>query len=210
MMYRTQLLQIMTAALKAANTLAGTNIYAPGDWPTDPQQGPAIQVGRQISENKISTVRGQPAFTTTAMITVDGRLAKTTGEDALTAIEILGDQIMQAILTSESLNRLLQQFSGVETAQEIDSSTGFHIAQITVRFALEFFESQEEFYMPVNPVAVEGIDVAVDSKNIFDPSGTYSGTPVTDNFPDAVVPAPRTEGPDGRTEGYIKVDLPQS
>ena len=65
-------------------------------------------------------------------------------------------------------------------------------------FGLEFFE----LYEPNAPIDLQTITLNVDLQNIFDATGTYSNPP----FPAAVVPAPRTTGPDGRDEGYVEAD----
>lgn len=210
MEYLSRLSDLMTAALIKANTDAGANIYAPGDWPTDPEKGTAIQVGRLKRENKKSEIRGQPEFTTTGIVTVDGRLTAATGKQALTDIDKLRNQITRAILTNYDINKLVQQFPQVETVQEINSETETHVAQVTIAFSLEYFESQEEFWQPTITAPLESIDLNLDSQNIFDPTGTYAGSVPNTEFPNAINPAPRTQGPDGRNEGYIVVDLPQS
>lgn len=208
--YRTKLLNRMIQALKAFTPLNTTHIYSPGDWPSQPDETTVLQVGRLVNEQKMSLTRGQAEFNTTAYVTVDGRLSRTTGEQALRDIEHLSWKVEQAILTDFYLNGMLQQFSSVKTVQEIDSSTGLHVAQCTIEFGMEFFQGQEEYYTPTVTAEITSVDLALDSQNIYDPSGTYTGTPVTEEFPASVVPAPRVQGPDGRAEGYIVVDVNQS
>ena len=205
--YRTKLLNLLVAALRAYKPLDQVTIYSPGDWPTDPEKGSAIQVGRYIHEQKASVTRGQPEFTTTLNITVDARTVATTGEEVLRDIEKLGWKIEQAVLTDYNLNLNLQQFVSVETKQEIDSTTELHVAQTTIMFGLEFFQSQEEYYMPTDPTTITSIDIVIDSANIYDGTGTYTNTVVTEEFPAAIIPAPRTSGPDGRAEGYTVLDV---
>lgn len=206
--YSTMLLVLMIKALKSYPDMMAVpgRVYAPGDWPTDPSQGPALQVGRIIRENKEAQIRGQPEFTTTAYVTVDGRLTATDGIAALSDINRLRHQVMQAIITNAPLNSLIQKFTTVQTHQEINSETGQHVAFCTIDFALEFFEAQEQFYMPVNPQPLNKIVVYGDLRNVFDPTRDYTGSDVQTEFPDSIMPAPRISGPDGRTEFYIEVD----
>ena len=55
------------------------------------------------------------------------------------------------------------------------------------------------------PSAFQEAQIHLDTTTPFDASGTYPNPP----FPDAVQPAPRTSGPDGRAEGGLDIQLPQ-
>ena len=208
--YRTKILNLFMAALKAYKDLNETHIYSPGDWPSDPEKNTVLQVGRLINESKASVSRGQAEFTTTIYITVDGRLARDTGEKALRDIERLSWKVEQAILTDYNINLNIQQFPTVKTVQEIDSSSGLHVAQFAIEFATEIFQSQEEYYTPTQVITPTQVAIVLDAANVYDPSGTYTGTESTTQFPDSITPAPRTLGPDGRVEGLIIVDVNQT
>ena len=211
-MYRTLLLNNIVSALQSCPGISifPANVYSPGDWPTDPRLGAAIQVGREIHEEKMSTLRGQPAFTTTVHITVDGRVASNTGFGALSAIQCLADNIEQAIITDFKINSQIQQFSSVRSTQTIDSNSEYHVAQVAIAFALEFFQSMADYDTTsqgtVPSPNLDVLTISQDAINIFDATGTYSGTSVTELFPNSVVPAPRTTGGDGRDEGYLQFD----
>jgi hypothetical protein len=50
------------------------------------------------------------------------------------------------------------------------------------------------------------VNLHADLISQFDPLGVYGAL----LFPDAVQPAPRTAGPDGRDEGYVEINFPTS
>jgi hypothetical protein len=62
-----------------------------------------------------------------------------------------------------------------------------------------------ERFEPVVTQSLSGLNVYVDSVNIFDPAGDYTG-----DTPFAAAPAPRASGPDGRAEIAASIDVPQS
>jgi hypothetical protein len=200
---RDMLRQMTVAALKAADTDAGDNIFSPGDWPSDSDAMPALLISCK-RERKESMTRAQPNFTTTAYIRVDARLEDTNEGDAQDSMNALCDQVEQAILTNHDIIEQLQQISSVETQMDIVSEGGKHVAQAVIEFGMEFYQSQEDYYAPVNPPQLNEITVQADLTNHFDPSGTYPDPA----FPDSVKPAPRTSGPDGRNEGAIDIALP--
>jgi hypothetical protein len=190
----------MVSALKAANTEAGQSVFSPGDWPTNSETMPAILV-TAIHERKESMTRAQPNFTTTASIMVDARLQANNEGDAQEKLDLISDQIEQAILTNYNLIQAVQQVAFVETTAKVNSENGTHIAQVVMIFGLEFFQSQEDYYAPVAPTQVDEVAVHADLQNIYDPTGSYTGS----LFPNSVIPAPRTSGPDGRDEGLIDI-----
>ena len=85
-----------------------------------------------------------------------------------------------------------------QTAVQADGET--HIGGLQIELGVTMYET---FYPDVTAV-LEEIDLTADLVNVADPTGTYPNPP----FPDAVVPAPRTAGPDGRAEGFVKATFP--
>ncbi len=139
------------------------------------------------------------------MIHIDGRITAQDENEALQKIDHFCWRIQQTVVVNTELNRNISQIARIETETRVDSAHAQHIAYVTMDFYLEFFLSQEEFNPPEEAVPLTQIGIHVDAKNIYDPNGTYPDS----LFPQAVKPAPRTSGPDGRDEIAALVDLPQ-
>lgn len=200
MLYRANLRRITVAALKSARTLAGQSVYSPRDWPDWSGNYPVIHV-QTPRERKESVGRQMPEFTTTVTMTVIGRVDGTDEGRVESDLETLCEQIEQAILTNYDLVRLTQQFTSVDTRMEVTNEGEKHIGEVQMDFSMEFFEA----FQPVIADSLTQVDVHVDLAGPYDATGTYADPP----FPDAVQPAPRTSGPDGRDEGALTITLPQ-
>jgi hypothetical protein len=87
------------------------------------------------------------------------------------------------------------------TETDVSADGATHVGTMSIALGVEMFET---FYPDVNAQLAE-IDLTADLVNVADPNGTYPDSP----FPDAVTPAPRTAGPDGRAEGFVKVNFSQ-
>jgi hypothetical protein len=196
MLTRVKLRILALEALRNARTLAGENVYE-YDWPTNKLTQPAILLNWD-KEHKESMARTQPNFTTVARLILDIRIMAEDVVTARTRLDTLLWQIEQAILTDYNLRKQVQQFPFVDTESHIDSTTGEHIALAMMAIGLEFFEDQNQ-YPPVNAVPLDQVAINVDLVNVFDATGTYPNPP----FPNAVEPAPRSQGPDGRLEGFV-------
>lgn len=206
MMDQTQIRTLAVAALLAADTSAGSNVFPNFDLPTFPQ--PAAIYVYIPGDRKESMGRTIPEFTTVVTLAVVCKLAGTDPGALTTAVDTLRQQVLAAILTNYDLVSGIQQFANVDTRVEYSSDGRQHIAQIQIHFDIEFpelFDPYTQAPAAAQSVAVDlnVIDVNVDLQNVFDPTGTYADPP----FPAAVVSAPRTSGPDGRNEGTLSIDL---
>lgn len=186
------------SALEAANIVVVVD--SPGDWNVPASDLPIIQL-RSPGNRKEGQTKAVPQFTTTVTLQLQARAEATTADAAQDAIEDLGDRIEQALFTNYDLLSLVQAFSSVDGRVEISSEGKQHIASLSMSIDCELFET----YTPVDPPALTSIGIHVDTGMPFDPTGTYANPP----FPDAVQPAPRTSGPDGRDEGALDITLPQ-
>ncbi|WP_233854193.1 hypothetical protein [Paraburkholderia sp. HD33-4] len=204
------------ALTNAALTDRGTpvTIQSPGDWSVPDTKVPVVIV-RTTGETKTSATKGMAQFTTGCTLEVKAVVVALTGADAQDAIEALWYSVEQALFTDWSLVRIVQQFATVDSALEIRADGSRHLAGIAAAIQCEFYEAFDPLAVapspgtwPADPNATapfESIDIHVDMTRPFDPNGTYPNPP----FPDAVTPAPRTQGPDGRDEGFIDITLPQ-
>ncbi len=196
--------QVRLAALAALNGAnLGATIDSPGDWSTPPDRLPAILL-RAPSDRKESVAKTQPEFTTTVALEIEARVGANTAEAAQDRLESLGAAIEQALFTNHDLIALLQQVASVDTRTEITAEGRAHIGMLKMVVDLELFEAFDPFAVAAPP-ALTSVGIHVDMANPFDANGTYANPP----FPDAVSPAPRTSGPDGRDEGALDITLPQ-
>jgi hypothetical protein len=215
MLGRRQLrLAALGALSRAALEVGGVPvvIQSPGDWSVPADVLPAVIV-RTSQESKTSITRGMPEFTTSCALDVKAMLEAATAEAAQDAIESLWFAIENALLTNWSLVRMLQQFSSVDTALDIRAEGTRHLAGIAASFHCEFAEMYDPTQATPDvapwpddappPVPLDRFTADVDPVNVADPTGTYPA-PL---FPEAVVPAPRTHGPDGRSEGVLDIRL---
>lgn len=155
------------AALKLAGTLAGNSVYSPNDWPNDPNDYPGIVV-RTPHERKENCAprNGPPAFFTTIILSVIGRISADTEVLAESQLETLSAQIEKALLTNQQFindNGILQ-FSSVETAMDIRSESEYHIGETVTAFHIEVYQ---EYYptldtagIPIAPSLTE-VDITV-------------------------------------------------
>jgi hypothetical protein len=214
--------QVRLAAVGALNGAALTvngvpvTVQSPGDWSVPPDVLPAVIV-RTGNESKNSIVRGPPEYTTTCTLEVKAIVESATGAQAQDDIEALWYAIEETLLTDYSFTGMLQQVSGIDTVLEISAQGARHLGGIAGLFRCEYFEAFEWSEPdagpptpvppwpnnPPLPVPLEEMGTHVDLTNVYDPSATYPNPP----FPSSVVPAPRTQGPDGRDEGTLDNDL---
>ena len=228
MLYRRQMRIAVLDALNKANLWIGdspVSIDSPGNWDlqhlrSEDSALPQILVRTGI-EGKASNIRaGLPQFNSSVSIEVMCAVSSTTAEKAQDDIEGLWFLIEIILLTDYSIICSVQNVSSVDSKLEINSSGNTHIAAISAAFVYESFEvydsqsfinqptdpQQPQPQFPVDPPPTVNLDQAgihFDLVNVADPTGTYPNSP----FPDSVNSAPRTQGPDGRDEGFVQLDL---
>jgi len=227
MLFRRQMRIAVVSALQKADLWVDdepVSINSPGNWSLQHLKDecglPAILV-RTGTEGKASTIRaGLPQFNSSVSIEVMCALSSTTAEKAQDEIEQLWFQIENILLTDYSIIGSVQNVSSVDSKLDIDSSGNDHVAAISAAFVYEGFEvydSQSFITQPIDPqqpepefpvqpqptVDLEQAGIHFDLVNVVDQTGTYPDSP----FPNSVTSAPRTQGPDGRDEGYIQLDL---
>lgn len=192
--------ELRLAAIQALSRLDGVSIDSPGDWDTPSMKLPAVKV-RTSGETKLPLTRGPMNFTTTVVLEVKMAVGAPTAEAAQDDLEDLGSRVEDALYSNVAFVKLIQQVANV-TSQAAYSSDGLkHIASLDMAISLESFEAFEPHLEEASPL--KGLDVVVDSVNVYDANGSYTGMP----FPSSVQAAPRTSGPDGRAEGGLSLDL---
>ncbi|MBO9647362.1 MAG: hypothetical protein J7605_02545 [Variovorax sp.] len=210
---RRQLRLAIVAELAAK--VAGITLVSPGDWPTPPEKLPAVLVNAP-TEQKTSVNRGMPEFRTLISIVVQGQVTASTAEEVQDRIEDLAYRVEEAIFKGYWINSLIEQFASVQTDVECTADGKRQLAGFRMTIGCETFEAFEPTTAPPPPqgtwppadpalAPLESVGIHVDTTAPFDATGTYPSPP----FPDAVLPAPRTSGPDGRDEGALDIQLPQ-
>lgn len=191
-----------------------TAILSPGVLPVPREKLPALLVDVP-SDQKQPAGKGMSNFTTAATITVQGQVSKPTPEEALDALEALAFAVENAVLMDYWVTRTIQRFTSVLTESEVTPDAGAHLAVFRMTLVGEMFETFDPTQMPqlqtpwppaapvIKPLTSMGIHL--DTVSPFDANATYPAPP----FPDSVLPAPRTSGPDGRDEGALDIQLPQ-
>ncbi|WP_269501103.1 hypothetical protein [Burkholderia sp. IMCC1007] len=187
--------------LSVLATIQGINLFSPGDWNVTSDRLPAVKVRYGTEEKRSKGNSGQTSFDTTSVFEILVEASGNSGPDVLLALERLQAEIEAAIFKSVPLRALAQDFPFVKTKTEMTAEGSQHVGGLLIALGVQMYET---FYPDVTAVLAE-IDLTADLVNVADPTGTYPNPP----FPDAVKPAPRTEGPDGRAEGFVKATFSQ-
>lgn len=155
-----QLLNLVHAAIVAANTDAGGQVFKPGDWPTQDGQYPIIKM-RLVLEDRQSLARsGEPQFITVATIRLSQEVSAPARLDDLGATEAeakawrLKRQCDAAIVNSYPLTSVIQRIVSMRSQLAFNSDAATHLAGIQTDIALEFYEGAENFA----PVEADDID----------------------------------------------------
>ncbi|MGO4416620.1 ABC transporter permease [Cupriavidus sp. KB_39] len=191
----------------AGKTEAGGNVFAPRDWPTWSGEYTVLML-HAPSEEGTSLGRNAPQFDVTATLQITGRMQVPAQDSDATAsvletkLEAMREQIKRALINSPQLMPLLQQFPFFRSRIVTDPSGEEHLGELSMEIGMEFYQGPEDFY-PVVGEEVQQVNLHLDATNVYDSSGTYADPP----FPQEVVPAPRTSGPDGRDEGTLQINL---
>jgi hypothetical protein len=199
-----ELMDLVVDALDGTTAAAG-NVYSPRDWPTFDGSYPVLFIA-DTEEQADSLGRNAPQYNVTTTVTIEARVQMEPLNQDIGAglvYDYLGqmrEQVKKALINYTPLMSKLQQFSFFRSRIVTDPSGDQHLGRMVFEVGLEFYQGPEDFYdYPFSEV--DQLHLHVDSGNVFDPGGTYPNPP----FPDAVKPAPRTSGPDGRDEGYIVI-----
>ena len=196
--------QVRQAALVVLEALTGVTVLSPGDWETPPKNFPEVKL-KCGNEQKTSTAKQSPTFTTQVTLEILARVQAATDVDAQDALEALGQRIEAAVFGCVALVRIIQQVSSVTTQTQISAEGKQHIGALLMTAQFEVFEAFDPIELdPSLAVTLAQMNVHVDTIKPFDAAGTYASPP----FPASVTAAPRTVGPDGRDEGYIQIAIP--
>jgi hypothetical protein len=186
-------------------TDAGTNVFSPRDWPTWDGTYPVVLVTAPEEEGQ-SLGRNAPQFTVVTTLRIEARRQLPATDSDIAAVLLMDglqgmrDQVKRAVINSYALTAISQQYPFFRSHIITDPSGDQHLGQMVMDLGVEFYQGPEDFY-PYPLATIEQVGIHVDSINVMDPGGTYTDPP----FPQAVTPAPRTQGPDGRDEGFLLI-----
>jgi hypothetical protein len=189
-----------------APTGAGKSVYSPRDWPAKTELYPMILV-TWVDDDKESLGPNGPQYDTTSTIRVVARVATLAGKGdagahaALAAIGVLKRQIEVAVINRYVLYRIINEIGSVKSRPEVKAEGEGHIGEVVMDFAMKYPQLADVF-APVLTSPIREIAIYADLLDVADRSGTY-----TPPFDYAVVPAPRTQGPDGRPEGGALITI---
>ncbi|PXX49375.1 hypothetical protein [Aquitalea magnusonii] len=137
MLYRNLLRDAIVAAIQQANTLAGLSVWNNRDAPLMLPQLPAVIVSAP-SEHKESMGRNVPMFNTIAQIHINARVQAADLGTAVADLDVLVEQIEEAIFASPDITRQIQQFASVDTEVDFSAEQRYHIGEAQIVIALEF------------------------------------------------------------------------
>ena len=147
---RSQLRLMGINALLAAQTSAGTSVFAWADWPTDPRLFPMLLVSTP-RERKISQFPGSYQFKSTISLVVVGRVVAAMPALAGAAMEVLQEQITDAFCLDPTLNHAVEQYTQVEATTALSSDAKQHVGELMMTFDMVVYQE----YGPTGP-PVEG------------------------------------------------------
>ncbi len=207
---RAQLRDQAVQVLAAAGTLAGANVIANRVDEVPEGDLPVISVWAH-EDRKVSASDGNTGilFLGTGTLTVQGLVLRAVREDCTRDIDLLEQQILDALLQDPVWAAAAKpdgQGSTIEVTQTMQIQGDRLIGAVMIKMPIGPWN---ESYPAAVSTTLSGADIHTDARVPFDPNGTY-GDDADAGFPDAALPAPRASGPDGRIEITATVDLPSS
>jgi len=163
------LLQLVYDAILQANTAAGTNVYKPGDWPTQDGQYPIIKL-RLVHEQRTSLGRGGAIqFTSVATVRISAEVSGLATVDDAGAMAVEGAvwalkrEIEVAVVNSSPLTQSIQNIPTMTSQLAFNSDAATHVAGVQIDLSLEFYEGPENFA----PVASDDLtEVTIANPNL--------------------------------------------
>lgn len=177
-LYREQLVDVVVQQLLAANTLAGTSVYAARDWPITEVQLPSIMV-KAPTENKESLGRaGVPKFNTTSSIAVLMRATGASSAAVETTLSQMCDQAQTALLRAgQPLQLMVQQFRSVDTEIRTSSEGNAPLGDALMIIACEFYEEFDA--LPADGQALSQVGITIPPPNAG-ATTIYAGANIAD------------------------------
>lgn len=200
MLFRAQVRTAALTLLTAAVTQAGAQKTSSKDTPVPSGKTPSIVV--YTDDVKEGNGTAPPQFRTSVLTTVEVIAEGATKDAAEALCDALCETVETALLGAPAFVSLFEAIDSVETRLDY---RGVNTNKHTFVAVIEIKGHTTEIFEPSITTDLKGMNIYVDSVNIFDPNGNYGGQEPF-QFPDA----PRTSGPDGRPEIVGSVGPPQA
>lgn len=190
-------------------TLAGTRVYSARTMATWKGEYPMLYLHSPVEDMESLGRNGGPQFTVTTTLAISARVQEKNlprnGGAALVLLDLetIQHQIKMALINYPPLMSRLQQYPFIRSEMHESGEGELDLGELVMQIGMEFYQGPEDFY-PFAPDTLEQVNITADLLNVFDGNGTYPDAP----FPDAVQPAPRNSGPDGRAEGELTFVFP--
>lgn len=199
MLWRTELRATALTLLTQALEGGGANVVTSKDQPSQDDDLPKIIVYTDDTKQLVSIA---PVTSRThGLITIEVEASGKSKDDAEAQLDALCDLVERTLFTSPDFVKL---FEGLDSCQTFTEYRGMNSERHLAGATIEIKGHTSETWEPPRGPDMTGINVYVDSVNIFDPNSTYTGLePFDINNPPV-----RTAGPDGRPEISATIDLP--
>lgn len=186
-------------------TAAEDRVFCPRDWPSTTDGYPMLKISSP-KEMKQGLGPNGPQFSTTTTVRVSGIVtAKPKKKDAgaavaQAAIGVLQRQIELAVINDYQLFLVIEEMVSVDVDSKVTDQGESHLGEVTMDFSMKFPQGPEDFKPPALSTITE---ISVFADCIMPASKTGTFAPDMPGY--TPTPAPRTQGPDGRTE--VQLDL---
>jgi hypothetical protein len=134
-----QQLQDLALSALLGGTLAGPRVFESGDWPTRPELFPMLLVSAP-RERKVAIMPGTLQFNTTITLAVVGRLVGPLPGPVGAALELLSEQILNALLLNIPLTQQVQEFNTIDVATSVTSDGKQHVGEIGLTFEMLVYQ----------------------------------------------------------------------
>ena len=204
MLFRNQVRDVAADLLKAANTIAGANVFKTRIQPVAKYEPPLLLVfsphekGNSLGPNNI------PRFRSVLTLVIQAMVSSTKDDACGDQLDELCEQAADALLTSsEFLNipssqggRAIEEVKFLSTISSVTLNGDHFLGQAEIQIGLQYVD----VYARRGGLPLSEVAVTVDAVNAYSPTGTFTDDAAA-GFPHAHVKrSPRKSGPDGRAE----------
>lgn len=200
MLFRAQVRNTALSLLQTAITVSGATFFTSKDTPVEADTGAPTREIIVYTDDRKTGLGGTPPQFKTEVLTVIEITVEDDSKDAAEAmLDTLCETVEDTLFGTPDFVKLFELIDSVET---ISTYKGVNAARHTFTSVTEIRAHATEIFEPTITETLKGVNVYVDSVNVFDPNGTY--VPPF-NYP--VSDPQRPRGPDGRVEAGGKVEF---
>lgn len=200
MLFRAQVRTVALGLLSAAATSAGATVEGSKDNPIQGDK-PTASIVLYVDDTKQGIGVSPPQFSTRVTMSIAIRVEGKSKAEAESKCDTLSELVENTLLGSPAFVGLFEAIESVDSQTDYNATEGKRHA---FSADIDIVAHTTEIFEPTIDQALTGINLYVDSVNIFDATGDYTG-----DEPFDVAAPPRAQGPDGRPEVSANIDLPQ-